>query len=145
MTRLSDQIQGIDDSQKEKVTIQWGDVEVDLELRGLTLAESGAITKDPRVKADDDAYATARWVIAGTFDPEDGTPAFGESDADMLMGKSAKIVGDLAEKILRLSGIETRRMQAEREAGIAANPTGESSLTSATTQTSETPSPLPES
>lgn len=143
MTRIAEQIAAIDDTPSELVVVpEWMDVK--LELRGLSVAEARAVAKDKRLDDDDDYYAMVRWVIAGAFDPDTNEHAFEESDADMLLTKTAKVVGELAEKVLRLSGIETAQSRSDKAAGVAANPSEGSPKNSTATPTSATSSTSPE-
>jgi hypothetical protein len=79
---------------------EWDDVEV--ELRSVTVEQIRALSDG----SDSDRFRdSVRVVVAGTFDPETGDPAFTQEDVPMLEGVSAGVVVRLAERILEVSGL----------------------------------------
>ncbi len=136
MTRISDAVLAADDIERDTVVVpEWHDVK--LELRGLTVAEANRIGQDAAKHPDDGGYATARWLVAGAFDPEDGSRVFDESFTQVLMEKSSGVVSRLAQRVMELSGITV----GTDESGEPLNPLGEATGDSTLTPVDEPPSP----
>lgn len=118
MSRIADKIREIDDIPRERVKVAlWGNVE--LELRGMDLpTRSDYIAHVLEAREDNDeetlAQLDARIIVEQTYDPEDGSRAFGDSDIPMLMTKAAAVIAPLSFKIQKLSGLDA---QAEERLG----------------------------
>lgn len=109
MSRLSDLIKATDDIEHEDVPIgPWG---VTLRLKSMDLASRGGYLErmiKAREEENDMALAQlqAEIVVACAYDPEDDTKAFTVTDIDMLLTKHGGVVGLLANKASRLSGLD---------------------------------------
>lgn len=101
---VRDTIQESDDTEvKIEVVPEWKHVKI--ELRGLSVAEVGAIADKQRKNPENGvAYGIVRWLIGGVFDPDTGQRAFTEDDAAWLVEKSTKVAQRVSSIIQKLSG-----------------------------------------
>lgn len=105
MSKLSERIRAISDIDVEVVPIpQW---DLSVEVRGMTGEQRAAFVQrysdnDGRV---DFASLYPELIIAGTFDPEDGSQVFSEEDRDWLMTKSGAALETISGKVMKLSGM----------------------------------------
>lgn len=109
MSRISDAVRVVDDIPSEIVPIALWNIEV--EIRGMDLTtRTDYIAHLVEAREDDDQEALAKLdaeiIIACTYDPEDGSKAFLDGDADMLMTKAAAVIAPLSFKIQKLSGLD---------------------------------------
>jgi hypothetical protein len=109
MSRLSQLVATASDIEEESVKIpQWG---ISVIVRGMDgNRRSQYLTRLIRAREDEDSDALgqleAELVVACTFDPEDNTQAFSDTDIPMLMTKSGFVIGAVASKAQRLSGLD---------------------------------------
>jgi hypothetical protein len=124
MSSLREKILSVKDIKTERVSIpDWG---VEVDVRGLTGAERSEVKASSQVteRDEDDAVTGQRLdeatmyallVIKAVTDPETGTPVFGAADRDALKEKSAGVLEDVAQIILRLSGLTLDSVKAIRK------------------------------
>lgn len=117
MSRISEKAAAANDISVETVSLKEWDCTV--EVRSMTGTErSQYLARLIKAREEEDTEALgqleAELVVACTFDPEDNTKAFVESDIPMLMTKNGFILGGLAMKAQRLSGLD---MAAESRLG----------------------------
>jgi hypothetical protein len=114
MTRIASLVRNADDIEEEVVEVpQWG---CSIGIRSMAgtarsqyLAElfEAADIEDRKERQAQLSRVECKLIVACTFDPEDpGTPAFEESDVEMLVSKSGAIIGALSNKCLRASGLD---------------------------------------
>lgn len=143
MSRITQLVANADDIETEKVTIKaWG---CTVEVRGMDGSRRSkylARLIKAREEEDTDALGQleAELVVACVFDPEDNTAAFTEEDIPLLMTKSGFIIGALAMKAQRMSGLD---LNAEERLGKDSStsapvevPTADSTLSEGSTSTS---------
>lgn len=94
-----DKLVTADDDRVEKVTIpEWDDVT--FEVRPITVESRNRLLTE---LGSDDAYYAL--VIACTFDPETGEPAFTTADVDTLKRQSPRPLDRILEVASRLNGL----------------------------------------
>lgn len=101
------------DLQSEDVTIpEWG---VTVQVRGMTAGDRFRLLQNSSI---DGKVNFQRWfpdlVIACVFDPESGEKVFEPADRDILLERSGKAVGQLAEVASRLSGLSDTDVEAAK-------------------------------
>lgn len=105
VSKLSERIRAISDIDVEVVPIpQW---QLDVEVRGMTGEQRAAFVQryaDNEGRLDF-ASLYPELIIAGTFDPEDGSPVFSDEDREWLMSKSGAALETISAKVMRLSGL----------------------------------------
>jgi hypothetical protein len=124
MSALRSKILSVKDIKVERISIpDWG---VEVNVRGITGAERSAIKAASQVtdRDDDDSVTGQRLdeatmyallVIESVSDPETGEPVFAAADRDALKEKSAGVLEDVSQIILRLSGLTLDSVKAIRK------------------------------
>lgn len=105
-SKLRDKIANIKDIKEEKLHIPEWDVE--LLIKSLSGAERNkimntAMNKDGKVDLDR-FYPDI--VIASCFDPETNEQVFEPADRDMLLSKSGAALERIAQKAIKMSGLD---------------------------------------
>lgn len=105
------------DIDKERMTIQeWDGIEI--ELRGLTGAARAEVYNrayNPRTSKIDIAKLYAELVIQGTFVPGTDNHIFNPDDIGALNQKSAKTMGKIADRVMKLSGLSQEDLEQEKK------------------------------
>lgn len=110
MSRIASVVAASDDIESEDVPVaQWQNIT--LRLKSMDLLHRGAYLErmiKAREEEDDQGLAQiqAELVVHCAFDPEDDSLAFTAGDIPMLLTKHGGIVGMLASKASRLSGLD---------------------------------------
>jgi hypothetical protein len=144
MSRLSEQVANANDIETVSVPIpQWG---ISVDVKGMTGSERSKYLRrliDAREAEDTDALGEldADLVIACTFDPDDGSKVFLESDKPMLQSKSGFIIGAIAMKAQRLSGLDVGAEERLGKGSSASVPTTPPVVEVTPSVDSSTPSP----
>lgn len=125
MSRIASLVASAEDLDHEDVYVPKWDVTI--RLRSMDLASRGDyLERMIKAREEEDSLALAqiqaKIVVASAFDPEDDTPAFNEGDIKLLMTKHGGVVGMLANKAQRLSGLDP---DAEERLGKGSSDSGE--------------------
>lgn len=110
MSRLSAIVASTDDLEHEDIKVpQWGNTV--FRVSSMNLANRGKYLEGiikAREEGNDLALAqiNAELVVNCTFDPDDGSKVFEESDIPMLLTKHGGAVARLANKASTLSGLD---------------------------------------
>lgn len=144
MSRISEKVSVAVDIETETVPIsQWG---VSVLVKGMDgTRRSTYLTRLIKAREDEDSDALgqleAELVVACTFDPEDDSPVFTEDDIPMLMTKSGFVIGTLAMKAQRLSGLDKDAEERLGKGSSTSAPTDAPVLEIVPNSDSTTPSP----
>lgn len=110
MSRIAELARTTDDLSVESVTVpQWG---VTIDMKSPTGHERAAfMTRMAKAREGTEvdiellARTEVELIIQCAHDPEDGTPAFVDTDADWLLNKSGAVIGKLSSAAFRVSGL----------------------------------------
>jgi hypothetical protein len=95
------------------VEIRDGDDIIKVEVRSPTLTQASLFAKAAEAGVEQQARTMAKIVIQCAFDPEAGTPVFGEADEDLLMELPAQ--GSFIEPIVTaLTGLMSEAKDAAK-------------------------------
>lgn len=110
---LRDRILSASDIQTTKMHIEaWG---VDLEIRTITAVERSRLIAEC-TRADNTIDMEKMYpllLIAGVYDPDDGSKVFTTEDIAAIQDKSASAVEQVAQEVMRLSGMNGKAVDAE--------------------------------
>lgn len=146
MSRISERVAQADDIEHEDVPVEkWG---VTIRLKGMNgHGRSEYLTRlvAAREEEDDEKVATleASLVVACSFDPEDDSKVFDESDIEMLLSKSGAILGVLSTKAQRLSGLDQAAEERLGKPSLTSETPGPDVTTPATTPSGDSSSASP--
>jgi hypothetical protein len=111
MSRISELARGADDITSRIVTVpEWG---VDIEVRSMdghkraTYLQNLSEARDNEEGLDREALTRTELelIIACSYDPDDHTQAFTDTDASWLLDKSGRVIQRLAAASLEMSGL----------------------------------------
>lgn len=103
---LRDRILNTDDSASEIVEIpQWN---ANVEVRSMSGRERASILSKMRDRKGNMKVETLypEIIVAGAYDPDTGEKLFGREDIDRLNNKLAGPLENLAQAVLRVSGLD---------------------------------------
>lgn len=110
MSRIADLVSTSNDLEFEDFPVkQWGGVTI--RLKSMDVAHRGAyLERLIAARENEDSAALAQvqceLLVQSAYDPEDGSQAFTMDDIPMLKTKHGGVVGYLALKAQRLSGLD---------------------------------------